>query len=346
MYSYYELSPSSGVLLYNIHHQLYARIRTGGGFARPLLLANDYHTDLSAVPYAHTLYYAYTNEQNTLLLKNIQSLQTLYTIPSPTGHLLTAPLLTGAGDHLLLLYISENTSDHTYRIASLLPFRSERQLPEWNHLPLFHTKPTLSVSGTNACRIISIQSPECDRYYLIRPELTITELSEGGMTKEQAEHYAQQKSSLYIAAMEEEYARKLAAMEKEYAGNLNTKEEEYKRKLAVMEAEYIQKRTTLEAEANNTLELSKAEYVKKLETMETEHNKKLAAAEADYTEKLTSMEAENKAQQEQLQKLSKEISRNKAIIQSASDQYNELMKVAGAYKEEALRRHSRNRKNS
>jgi len=324
MYSYYELSPSSGVLLYNIHHQLYARIRTGGGFARPLLLANDYHTDLSAVPYAHTLYYAYTNEQNTLLLKNIQSLQTLYTIPSPTGHLLTSPLLTGAGDHLLLLYISENTSDHTYRIASLLPFRSERQLPEWNHLPLFHTKPTLSVSGTNACRIISIQSPECDRYYLIRPELVITELSEGGMTKEQAEHYAQQKSSLYIAAIEEEYARKLA----------------------VMEAEYIQKRTTLEAEANNTLELSKAEYVKKLETMETEHNKKLAAAEADYTEKLTSMEAENKAQQEQLQKLSKEISRNKAIIQSASDQFNELMKVAGAYKEEALRRHSRNRKNS
>ena len=122
------------------------------------------------------------------------------------------------------------------------------------------------------------------------------------MTKEQAEHYAQQKSSLYIAAMEEEYARKLAAMEKEYAGNLNTKEEEYKRKLAVMEAEYTQKRTMLEAE--------------------------------------------NKAQQEQLQKLTKEISRNKAIIQCASDQYNELMKVAGAYKEEALRRHSRNRKNS
>lgn len=74
------------------------------------------------------------------------------------------------------------------------------------------------------------------------------------------------------------------------------------------------------------------------------YNILIAAMRLEHDNAQQALKNEMDAQQEQIRRLQQEISRQQAVIRSASNQYNDLMKVANTYKEEALKRYGKSRK--
>lgn len=268
MYTYFEQSSLTGVLLYNNNRHIFARTRSGDQFSRPVLLSNDHESDLSGTLYENTIYYAYISNTGSILIKNILSLQTLYTIHPKEEHHYKKIVLTTIAGHLFLLYLDEAINDHSHRIEYILPFQSDRKLPGVDHLPTYSSEPDFWIANNHKYGLLMIhyaQSNTCD---LITSDLDVIELQDAASIQKQAELFAAEKYALYTSTYELNHAQKQTAMQKELD-----------------------------------------------------------------------------AHKEEISRLKQEIIRQQAIIQSASNQYDELMKVANTYKTEAIKWHSKYHKN-
>ena len=74
----YPLDSERNLILYHSGKNIYLRTSTGENLTRAVTLANDFSADLSDTIYQGTIFYAYKNTEQDIVVKNIYNLQLLH----------------------------------------------------------------------------------------------------------------------------------------------------------------------------------------------------------------------------------------------------------------------------
>ncbi|MBE5871385.1 MAG: hypothetical protein E7294_09020 [Lachnospiraceae bacterium] len=130
----YETAKEHGLALFPSGHRIICCDRTGTRFGRPVLLDDDYASQLNSILFEQTLYYVYQNTQRELILKNITSGETLLKIAHDYSPDL--PRLTALGNRLLLFCMVRETVPASSRLLCFQPFTGKKELEICGRLPL------------------------------------------------------------------------------------------------------------------------------------------------------------------------------------------------------------------
>lgn len=280
----------SGLFVHPVHNER---------FGRPVLLCSNYRSGLSGCIYNSSLYYAYINKENSLLLRRLHESTLLFRLDSTDTVTYRTPQLVPIGNTLFLFYFEEEHG--SYRLKLRLPFSDiEPPLPEllktsFRELPslsLHATKQYLYLFFTVGATSVSYRySPTASFEYLRSEEEYISELR----TPWEAEKKQLEQGLMQAIHLSEQQQ------------NLLTEKEQ---KIQLTEAKLSE--LTAETEQTNALlvETSSALQTAKVQLTECERNKQQAIRELDHTSHL---------------------------LERAKAQYNELMQIAEQYRQEAVK---------
>lgn len=268
-------------------------------FGHPFLLCSGYKTGFSGCIYNDSLYYAYLNKENALLLRRLHESALLFRLESNATVTCRDPQLI-VFNHTLFLFFLEETPD-AYRLKLRLPFTDkELQLPE----PLtvsFSTLPKLRLMTAGQSLYLFLTAGECSVSYRyttadrFEPLCSEEELLSRLRLPWEAEE-AQLKQTILQAIHLSEQQQAL----------LTEKEQGLKRAEARIAG------LTAEAEQTNTL-LSET-----------------GQALQDTKQQLEACE-------ESRQQALKNLEHTSLLLERAKAQYSELMQVAEQYRQEALK---------
>lgn len=107
----------SGLFVYPVHNER---------FGHPILLCSNYKSDLSGCIYNDSLYYAYINKENSLLLRRLHESTLLFRLNGTGTVLYHSPRLVTVGNSLFLFYFEAERG--CYRLKLHLPV-SEADIP-------------------------------------------------------------------------------------------------------------------------------------------------------------------------------------------------------------------------
>ncbi|MCM1089005.1 MAG: hypothetical protein NC419_12685 [Muribaculaceae bacterium] len=141
----YAVDTEQNLILYSTRNYICLRTSVGENLTRPIILCNDYASDLSDIVYNNTIYYAYQNTNRDIILRSVIERDDLYKISSRSTPDCFYPQIAAIGQTLLLFYFVKNPVDNSYCLRSLLPLAPTQKLllPE----TLFSSQPAPSASG-------------------------------------------------------------------------------------------------------------------------------------------------------------------------------------------------------
>ncbi len=186
------------LVIYAQNNTIYLLMTTGEAPCQPGILTDDFQSGLSEAIYRKTLYYAYLNTQNELVIKSILDVGNLFILPTTDAFLYKTPHLVLFQEKLILLYMIQNPLDNRYALKMLLPFETESDshpipLPDisFSTLPAIKSFPTennlflqlytedqcyfLSLSGDYKVTIYEDVSPYKQNLQLLSNKVAILE---------------------------------------------------------------------------------------------------------------------------------------------------------------------------
>lgn len=268
-------------------------------FVPPFLLCSGYKTGLSGCVYNDSLYYAYLNKENALLLRRLHESSILFRLDSTDAVTYHQPQLFVFNHALFLIYFEVKNDSYRLRLCS--PFSdASPQLPE-AFQSTFSELPSLSLQVT-------------DRYlYLFLTVGTV------------------HSSYRYTKATGFEPLRS----EEEYLSGLRLPWEDEKKQMeqALLQAVHLsEQQQNLLTEEKQKRQLAEAKLSEL--SSETERANALLSETAQTLHSTRAQLAECEQSQQQTEQKLQQTTR---LLERAKSQYNELMQVAEQYRQEALK---------
>ncbi len=145
MSNVYPIDSQKNLIIYSFGKNIHLRISAGDNIERPIILANDYHSNLFETIHNNTLHYAYHNSDRDIIIKNILDTSVLFQLSQ-----LDIPDCTLAGiksfnNQLLLFYFVENPLDGTYTLKCISLFNKQDNI---NIPKIYKVLPTTNIIAT------------------------------------------------------------------------------------------------------------------------------------------------------------------------------------------------------
>lgn len=261
----YSIDAERNLILYHSEKNIYLRSSTREALTRAVSLSNDYAGSLSDIIYQGTIFYAYQNIEQDIIVKNITDPNPYYKISSQDTPDCLYPQLTLFQNTLMLFYLVKNPVNEHYLLKCIFPDNSDKRLllsEEFNDAPVINL-----ISTTN---------------------------------------------HLYI--------------------HLQTQEDSYTLQVdeSLSYCKLMPQTTLTKQEAS--------QYESRIQQLIDEHTKELQQQQLDFEKQLSSMTSHLKKELSlEAEQLHAEIAKRNAIIDSAKQQYDELMNTAIKYRDEAIK---------
>ncbi len=141
----YAVDGEKNLILYSTGNYICLRTSVGENLTRPIILCNDYASNLCDLVYNDTIYYVYQNTNQDIILRSVMEQDNLYKISSRNTPDCFHPQIAVIQKKLLLFYFVKNPVNNSYCLKSLLPLEPEQKFL----LPgtLFSSTETPSASG-------------------------------------------------------------------------------------------------------------------------------------------------------------------------------------------------------
>ena len=141
----YAVDAEKNLILYSTGNYICLRTSAGENLSRPIILCNDYASNLSDLVYNDTIYYVYQNTNRDIILRSVIEQNNLYIISNRNTPDCFYPQIATIQKTLILFYFVKNPVNNSYCLKSLLPFQPEQKLL----LPgtLFSSEASPSASG-------------------------------------------------------------------------------------------------------------------------------------------------------------------------------------------------------
>ncbi|MCM1039376.1 MAG: hypothetical protein NC434_08635 [Ruminococcus sp.] len=124
----YAVDAGQNLILYSTGNYICLRTSVGENLTRPIVLCNDYASDLSDIVYHNTIYYVYQNVNRDIILRSVIERDDLYKISSRSTPDCFYPQIAAIQQTLILFYFVKNPVDNSYCLKSLLPLAPEQKL--------------------------------------------------------------------------------------------------------------------------------------------------------------------------------------------------------------------------
>ncbi len=163
---YHETTPFTGYYLYTNGSQIFLRNQSGDMIGRPIILAKDYQMDFTSIPYNNSIYFAYLNDKNQLILRSTKENGILYHLDAKPDMYFTSLHLEVFQQKLLLFY-GEKKED-TYYIKYVCPFEDTDAITLEQ---TFRLCPKIQCISANTNLILSLSNDNISVSYLIQETL-------------------------------------------------------------------------------------------------------------------------------------------------------------------------------
>lgn len=164
----YAVDAEKNLILYSAGNYICLRTSIGENLSRPIVLCNDYASDLSDIVYNNTIYYVYQNTNQDIILRSVIEREDLYIISSRSTPDCFYPQIAAIQNKLILFYFVKNPVDNSYCLKSLLPLQPEQKLLLPGSLfssdaaasehseAVFSTLPTLHILADSASLLVQL----------------------------------------------------------------------------------------------------------------------------------------------------------------------------------------------
>ncbi len=244
MSSIYSLDAQKNLFLYTTDSLICLRNASGEALERAIILCNDYASDMTDTILDKTLYYAYQNQKQDLIVRSITDLNILYKLSSQDTPDCSKPYLTVLNNQLILFYLVKNPLDDSYCIKSICPFATENSvlLPQ-----SFLTQPTLHCIPLKTGLLLVAETAQQQCILLVHNNGTVESLCS-----------FENQLNARIEELQKEHASKLSAMENEYAAHLAQVEAGLTSQLSSLKSELYKR--------NKMIESAKLQYNELMDT--------------------------------------------------------------------------------
>lgn len=244
MSSIYSLDAHKNLFLYTTDSLIYLRNSVGETLERAITLCNDYASHMTDVIHNNTLYFAYQNKQQDIILRSITDLNDLYKLSSQDTPDCSNPHLTVLNNRLILFYLVKNPLNDSYVIKNICPFATECNI----HLPhSFSSQPVLHFLPLMNGLLLTIEFAGQEELLYIHNDGSLETMS----------------------TMESKLSEQIARLEATHTAKLQTMEQEYTTQLARTEALLTSQISTLKGELfqkNKMIESAKLQYNQLMDT--------------------------------------------------------------------------------
>lgn len=124
----YAVDAEKNLIIYSTGNYICLRTSVGENLTRPIILCNDYASNLSDLVYNNTIYYAYQNTNRDIILRSLIEQDNLYQISSRNTPDCFYPQIAVIQKTLILFYFLKNPVNNSYCLKSVLPFQPEQKL--------------------------------------------------------------------------------------------------------------------------------------------------------------------------------------------------------------------------
>lgn len=128
MGSVYAVDTEQNLILYTAGNYICLRTSVGENLTRPIVLCNDYASNLSDLVFNNTIYYVYQSTNHDIILRSVIEQNDLYKINSRNTPDCFYPQIATIENSLILFYFVKNPVDNSYCLKALLPFQPEQKL--------------------------------------------------------------------------------------------------------------------------------------------------------------------------------------------------------------------------
>lgn len=166
MRNIYSVGQEKSLLLYTSRQSLYLRTLQAEHVTEPVILCNDYLSDLSDIVYRDTVYFAYMNTKKDIIVRNIMKQNILYAVWGKDTPECFRPQLSVVGDNLLLFYVMKNPLEEEYVMRGVFPFgENSFQFPG-----SYGTMPTAQCISVKGNVLLIVAGDTAVRYFLLNPQ--------------------------------------------------------------------------------------------------------------------------------------------------------------------------------
>lgn len=123
----YAVDAQKNLIIYSTGNYICLRTSIGENLTRPIILCNDYASDLSDIVYNNTIYYVYQNTNQDIILRSVIERDDLYKISSRNTPDCFYPQIAAIQKTLILFYFVKNPVDNSYCLKTLLPLQAEQK---------------------------------------------------------------------------------------------------------------------------------------------------------------------------------------------------------------------------
>ncbi len=302
------------ILLAADHSRLYSHLFYNERFLRSSLLCSNYECGLSCTLYSGSLYYTYINREHSLLLRCVGESSLHFRLDGTEATSYHSPCLVVFGGFLLLLYFE--CTDGMYRLKLRAPFADLPQPSFPDEIPAaFPELPSLHLQTTAHYLYLFLTTGTSSFLFRYTPAFVPEILgSEKELLTRSRIPWETEKTELNAHLQQ---AKQRTAEQQELLTEKETKLQTLSTLLAEKEAN-LHTQEMLLAEKDTVLSDTKARLKQSEENL---HRIRNQLAECDA------------ARREALQNLTQ----TAGLLERAKDQYEELMRVALQYKEEAAK---------
>ncbi|MCM1388046.1 MAG: hypothetical protein NC231_12020 [Bacillus sp. (in: Bacteria)] len=124
----YAIDTEQNLIIYSARNYICLRTAIGENLTRPIILRSDYASGLSDMIYNNTIYYAYQNTNQDIIIRSVIERDNLYKISSQNTPDCFYPQIAAIQKTLILFYFVKNPIDNSFCFKALLPFEPEQKL--------------------------------------------------------------------------------------------------------------------------------------------------------------------------------------------------------------------------
>ncbi len=232
----YSIDAERNLILYHSGKNIYLRSSTGEALTRAVSLAGDYAESLSDTIYQGTIFYAYQNTEQDIIIKNITDTNPYYKISSQDTPDCLQPQLTVFQNMLMLFYFVKNPVNEHYLLKCVFPDNTDKRLlfsEEFEDTPVINLVPTSKNLYLHLHSLESnytLQLDESLSYCRLMPQNTLT-------TKEasQYENRIQQLTDEHIKELQQQqlhFEKQLSSMNSQLKKELSEETEQFRSEIA------------------------------------------------------------------------------------------------------------------
>ena len=257
----YPLDSERNLILYHSEKNIYLRTSTGENLTRAVALANDYSAYFSDTIYQGTIFYAYQNTGEDIVVKNITDTTPFYKISSQDTPDCLLPSLTVFQNMLMLFYFVKNPVNERYLLKCVFPATSEKRI---SFSEDYNDTPVINVISTTKYLYLYLETSESFQVLQIDDSLSYIKLvPQHTLTTQEASDYENRINQLINIHSEELHQQQI-----HFETQLNTITNQVKKDLSI-EIEHLKAEIS---KRNIVIDSAKQQYDELMNTATTYRN--------------------------------------------------------------------------